>query len=93
MAQAFGQGVMLEMIVEAKKNGFDTYQKKHVVLKAMRDVFFYLQIGYIAGAIEMIRQIPDTDFDSTFLNTTILLKYINKCETFLRLPNSTSFYI
>lgn len=69
--RGFGESLIIEILADLKSKGFDSYKKKHVVLNLFRDVFFYLSIGELAGAIEIFKKISDKDFDNTYLNTTL----------------------
>jgi hypothetical protein len=89
-AVSFGELLMNDFTAENILLGITQYNMTAVVLERMNAVVIALQTGSLYDAVLKVRQIPQSDYDAIFITAPRLLAFINKVETYLGLPLSTS---
>ena len=89
-AIVFGQNLVKDFAVENVMMGITQSGKTNQVRKATQEVISALSTGSLYDAIHEARQIPQEQKDDTFVTDARLLVFINKIESFLGLPLSTS---
>jgi hypothetical protein len=86
----FGVGLARDFTVENIMLGITQYNKTNEVRKALAEVWSALETGSLNDAIVEMRAIPANKKDAIFITDARILVMINKLETYLKLPLSTS---
>ena len=89
-AMAFGSQLIQEIAAENISLGITQDGMSGVVRKALSEVVLALMTGSLYDAIDEIRAIPVEKKDPKYITDTRLLAAINKIETYLGQPLSTS---
>lgn len=89
-AKAFGESIMKEFATENIVMGITQDGMTSVVRKAMTEVILALTTASLYDAIAEAKAIPADKKDAKYITDARLLQFINKIETYLQLPLSTS---
>jgi hypothetical protein len=89
-AMEFGRLLMLDFTTDNIMLGITQYNKTNTVRKALAEVESALRTGSLKDAITEMRAIPANQKDTIFITDARILVMINKLETYLGLPLSTS---
>ena len=89
-AISFGQDLIITFAAENVLLGVTQAGKTQDVRSATADAVSALATGSLYDAIAAVRAIPVEDKDATFITDARMLGFINKIETYLNLPLSTT---
>jgi len=89
-AQQFGQILVAEFAAENVLMGITQEGMTGTVRKNMREVIDALSTGSLYDAIDEARLIPSDKKDLKYITNARLLQFINKIETYLNIPLSSS---
>jgi len=86
----FGWQLLIQFAAENVRLGITQAGKTRHVREVLSPVIMCLLSGSLYDAIAEAKAVAEEDKDATFLNNTRLLAFVNKLETHLGMPLSTS---
>jgi len=88
-AADFGYEMLVSFAAENVLLGITQEGKTGEVLTKLAGVQLAMQAGSLYEAIQRIRAIPQSDYDTKYITAPRLLTFINKIEGYLGVPMST----
>jgi hypothetical protein len=89
-ATRFGQGLLISFAAENVLMGITQEGKTGEVMDKLSAVLPAVQAGSLYLAIERIRAIPPSSYDTKYVTAARLLQFVNKIEGYLGMSLSTS---
>lgn len=89
-ATRFGQGLLVSFAAENVLMGITQEGKTGEVMDKLALVLPAVQAGSLYLAIERIRAIPSSEYDTKYVTAARLITFINKIETYLGMPLSNA---
>ena len=88
----FGNQLALQFLTENVMLGITAANMTATVRVIMNPTFDAITTGSFKEAIAIMKAIPSTSYDSTFVTAARLLRYVNQTETYQNYPLSTSLF-